>query len=342
MNHVTSRVSDDDPVVSALAALLSDLPGELWDAGRVDAKLWDSALLSPARDIISRSGKGVRSRLLENSWILGGGEPGALPELLPVAIELLHVGSLVIDDIEDDSAMRRGEPTLHRRYGLPRALNTGNWLCFLSFACLSRLPLAPEDRLALHEEMSLGLVRCHQGQALDISISVAELPRADVYDVVSTTTRMKTGALMALAAVMGARAAGASKDTLEAIRAFGTDLGVGLQMLDDWSGVATSRRKDKGLEDLRLGSPTWPWAWLSRDINQVGYAELAHSARDASIEWEFERVRERIRVHLAPIAPRLIEEQLEGALEALRSAMDDGPELEAIAHDLDELSRAYG
>lgn len=342
MSHVPSRVSDDDPVVSALVALLSDLPGELWDVGRVDAKVWDSALLGPARDIVARSGKGVRSRLLEHSWILGGGEPGALPELLPVAIELLHVGSLVIDDIEDDSAMRRGEPTLHRRYGLPRALNTGNWLCFLAFACLSRLPLEPEDRLALHEEMTLGLVRCHQGQALDISISVAELPRADVYDVVSTTTQMKTGSLMALAAVMGARAAGASQDALTAIRTFGTELGVGLQMLDDWSGIATSRRKDKGLEDLRLGSPTWPWAWLSRHINQVGYAELAHSARDASIEWELERVRDRMRVQLTPIAPRLLEEQLDGAFEALSSAMGEGAELDAIAHDLDELSRAYG
>lgn len=342
MNHATSLMSDDDPVVSALAALLADLPGELWDAGHVDAKIWDSALLGPARDIVSRSGKGVRSRLLENSWILGGGEPGALPELLPVAIELLHVGSLVIDDIEDDSAMRRGEPALHRRYGLPTALNTGNWLCFLSFACLSRLPLEPRDRLALHEEMALALVRCHQGQALDISISVAELPRAEVYDVVSTTTRMKTGALMSLAAVMGARAAGASEDALEAIRAFGSDLGVGLQMLDDWSGIATSRRKEKGLEDLRLGSPTWPWAWLSRHINQVGYAELAHSARDAGIEWELERVRDRLRVHLAPIAPRLLEEQLESTLEGLRSALGDVPGLADIEHEIGELSRAYG
>ena len=249
------RHLDDEPVVPALAAVLSHLPDELWHEGRVDAEIWDSALLDPARDIVSRTGKGVRARLVENCWTLAGGPTEQIPDLLAVAIELLHVGSLVIDDIEDDSNLRRGEPALHRRYGLPKALNTGNWLCFLSLACLSRLPLDPERRLALYEETSLALIRCHQGQALDISVSVAALPRADVYDLVLTTTTMKTGALMSLAAVMGARAADAPERVVQAIRTFGTQLGIGLQMLDDWSGVSLRSQARQGSGGSRPPPP---------------------------------------------------------------------------------------
>ena len=115
----------------------------------------------------------------------------------------------MIDDIEDDSATRRGQPALHHRYGLPVALNTGNWLYFLSLSCLFRLPSDDACRLALTEDAVRAITRCHEGQALDISASVTSLPRADVPSVVSATTDLKTGTLMGLAAAMGARCAGA-------------------------------------------------------------------------------------------------------------------------------------
>ena len=248
------------PLTHELAELRRASPG--LESGAAD--LLDAALFDPALDILSRTGKGYRARMLEHCWALAGGVPSEMPALLPVAIELLHAGSLVIDDIEDDSSERRGQPTLHLRYGLPVALNTGNWLYFAALSCLSRIPCDDARRLALTEDVIKGIMRCHEGQALDISVRVTSLPRADVARVVSTTTDLKTGTLMGLAAAMGARCAGAPQSTVDGIRAFGARVGLALQMLDDWSGICREERRHKGLEDLRLGRVTWPWAWLAR------------------------------------------------------------------------------
>ena len=342
MNVNPSADRIDDELVSSLSHLLSDLPEALWTNGQVHSRIWDAALLEPARDILSRSGKGFRARLLEHSWVLAGGARHEIPALLPVAIELLHVGSLVIDDIEDDSSLRRGEPALHRRYGLPIALNTGNWLYFLSLAFVSRLPFGAERRLALYEDISLGLLRCHQGQALDLSVPVTSLPRGDVHALVSTTTRFKTGALTGLASVLGARGAGASPEVVDVIGKFGTEVGVGLQMLDDWSSLRVDARADKGLEDLRLARPTWPWAWLAECGDQVTYAETVHKARDASIDWELGKVRERMLAKLAHVAPDLIQTQLSDAIDGLRAGLGRETTTHDVEAELEELARAFG
>ena len=72
-----------------LAALVTDLLARLPDTDAVTPELWNKALLDPARDILSRSGKGLRARLMERCWRLAGGDPAGPPETLPVLIELL-------------------------------------------------------------------------------------------------------------------------------------------------------------------------------------------------------------------------------------------------------------
>lgn len=330
-----------DPVVSELMTELAELRQSGPQIERAADHL-GAALLEPARDILSRTGKGFRARLLEHSWTLGGGRPGEMPTLLPASIELLHAGSLVIDDIEDDSATRRGQPALHHRYGLPVALNTGNWLYFLSMSCLSRLPCDDACRLALTEDVIFGIMRCHEGQALDISASVTSLPRADVPSLVSAATDLKTGTLVGLAAAMGARCAGAPPQTVDRIRAFGSRVGVVLQMLDDWSGIRNEKRGDKGIEDLRLGRATWPWAWLADHIDQVSYADVTRRLRAASVDWQLDQVRERIAALLGSVAPGLIDTEIDRAMSLLRSEPFDSDAVDAVASDVEALKRAYG
>jgi geranylgeranyl pyrophosphate synthase len=339
---LTARLLEPDAgLTSALRELFEKVPGSFETEEEFDPRFWDSALLDPARDILGRTGKGLRARLLECSWQLAGGGPEGPPELLPVVIELLHVGSLVIDDIEDDSPLRRGEPALHRRYGLPLALNTGNWLYFLPLALLSRLPLSDELRLALYSDISVALLRCHEGQALDLSVRITSVRRSDVPGLVAGATRLKTGALMQLAAMVGARAAGGSPTRIEAIGRFGAELGVGVQMLDDWSGIGIDGRRDKGVEDIKLARPTWPWAWLALEDDELVYAELVRQVRRLSIDWEAERVLERLRTLLGSQAPGLIREHLDAALKGLATVVGECPELDDLRADVEELVRAF-
>ena len=96
--------------------------------------------------------------------------------------------------------------------------------------------------------------------------------------VVEATTLLKTGSLFELSAVVGATFARADKDAVERIGSVGRDLGVGLQMLDDLSGVFEPHRRRKGHEDLSSGRPTWPWAWLASTLDARAFGDLQQLA----------------------------------------------------------------
>ncbi len=230
----------------------------------VPSEVWRRALIGPAAEFLARPGKELRTTIVETGWILGGGAPGAMPDRLPLVIELLHAGSLIIDDVEDGSEMRRGAPALHHLVGAPIAINTGSWMYFWALAELEQLELTPTVELAAHRATTRTLVRCHQGQALDLATPVTELQADQVAPVVETTTRLKTGALCALAAQLGAIVAGGTPAITNAVGRFGEHMGIALQMLDDLGSLTSPSRRHKGHEDLRAARPTWPWAWLAQ------------------------------------------------------------------------------
>lgn len=256
----------------ALAALL-DMP-----ARRVPRRQLERVLLRPATDLLARPGKRLRERLVALGWSLAGA-PGLPPPSLGVAVELLHAGSLVVDDIEDGSTRRRGGPTLHRRYGLPLALNVGNWLYFLPFELLAEAATSPAMELQLRRSVGRAVLRCHYGQALDLGVKVGTLPQRDVPDLVATISELKTGSLTELAATLGAIAAGASPRRERALARFARRLGVGLQMLDDLANLSSRRERAKCHEDIRLGRATWPWAWAASRLAPTRYAALQRQAR---------------------------------------------------------------
>lgn len=264
-----------------LCAILDRLTSRALAGGtELPDRVWERALLGPARELLSRPGKGFRGRLVEIAWALAGGKNGTVPEELPVIIELIHAGSLIVDDIQDGSKKRRGGPALHQLYPSEVALNTGNWLYFWPLTLLSgdALGLSASATLELYQRAALALARCHQGQALDLTVEVTELKASEVLAVVETIARLKSGSLMGLAAVAGAIAANASQTTIENIEALGERLGVALQMLDDLGSVTSHRRRDKGLEDLRLRRATWPWGWLAETASAPQFNALRDRA----------------------------------------------------------------
>lgn len=77
-------------------------------------------------------------------------------------IEILHTSSLLIDDIEDDSNLRRGKPTAHLIFGIPYTINSSNYMYFKALNCL--LQLDPKLVDVFNEEM----LNLHRGQSLDL------------------------------------------------------------------------------------------------------------------------------------------------------------------------------
>ncbi len=249
------------------------------EAAEIDIRHWETALLQPAREFLSRPGKGFRAALVEISWTLGGGRTAA-PDLLSQMVEIIHAGSLVVDDIEDDSDERRGHPTLHRLHGVPLALNTGNWMYFWPLVLLRTLNLPAAQELDLGRRIHMALWRCHHGQALDLQIRVTKVAQREIAAIVEASSRLKTGSLTEVAAACGAVAAGASPEKTFAIARFGSDLGVGLQMLDDLGNLIGKREPEKQFEDLRNAKPTWIWAWAATTVDAFTYAQWVKRASD--------------------------------------------------------------
>ena len=82
--------------------------------------------------------------------------------------ELMHVGSLIIDDVQDKSDWRRGGKTTHLIYGEPLAINAGTACYFMGQKLLLQKSLPPEDQLKIYDLYFQALRAGHAGQALDI------------------------------------------------------------------------------------------------------------------------------------------------------------------------------
>lgn len=223
----------------------------------------DVALNDPANQFLARAGKRIRAAVIDESFRAGGGE-GAAPVQISQAIELLHAGSLIIDDIEDDSETRRSRPTLHREVGLPIALNIGNWMYFQSLERLSEARLRNVVTQAMLTRSIRTVRRCHEGQALDLGADVSSIPVNQIYPITQEISRLKTGGLTALSAWLGAAAAGADKVTRKALSRFGMTAGICLQMKNDLLELRRFVDGQSRCDDLRNARVTWAWAWASR------------------------------------------------------------------------------
>jgi geranylgeranyl pyrophosphate synthase len=308
----------------------------------VPAELWERGSLGALRDFLGRPGKSVRAGLVEAAW-RATGAAGAPPELLAVMIEVLHAGSLVIDDIEDDAVERRGRPALHRLYGVPLALNAGNWLYFWSEVLVEELGLDPARELQARRWLARTVFSCHHGQAIDLSARVTELDQSQIPGLVSAVTGLKTGALISLAMRLGAVAAEAAPERTEALASFGCGLGAALQMLDDLGGIGTEPRWHKGHEDLVSARPTWPWAWLAAELDGPSFARLHELGRAVEMsELPPTELATAMRDHLGDHGRDRIDAHLAATLAALRANVPDASLLTLVDAIIDRLRGSYG
>lgn len=342
----SGRRRRQNPPLDALDAYQID--GALADrlgieADAVPARLWQSALYEPARSFLAAPGKGFRARLVELGWALAfdGTPPFACPPELVQIVELIHAGSLIVDDIQDASTERRGQPTLHRTHGMPLALNTGNWMYFAALGLIPAVRCEACTQADLHREAVRTMVRCHHGQALDLTVHIGLLAQHEVPGVVATTTQLKTGALMGWAAGSPAIAADPAPVRAEAIWRFGEQLGCALQMLDDLSGLVNPARAHKGIEDLKGACPTWPWAWLAESADEVTFLRLQRQARAMLGGADPEPLARGLAELVESRGRTAIRDHLDRMFVDLRAAVGNHPALPAVRAETDRLSISY-
>lgn len=330
-----ARTDDPESLVSGALSDLSDVCAE----HGIDPTHLERALYADARSFLARPGKAFRARLIEGCYRLAGGDGEHVPRAAVEAIELLHGGSLIVDDIQDDAETRRGAPALHRLIGTPRALNTGNWLYFVALARMDTLGLAPEVASELTRAAHRCLMRCHEGQALDLALAVGDLRRAELGSLVHFVSAMKTGALTGFGAQLGATAAGASARVVRTLGSFGKKVGVALQMLDDLGSFIAPSRHHKALEDLRGQRASWVWAWASEALDEHTYHQLL---KQLSREGELDSLRERLADASEPLGRERVHRALEAAKSELSILLAPNQALDALHAELTRLEHSYG
>ncbi|KAL7753309.1 geranylgeranyl pyrophosphate synthetase [Sorochytrium milnesiophthora] len=143
----------------------------------------DEILLAPYLYLLQNPGKGIRSAIFNafNVWLK---VPEEKLKIINNVVEMLHGGSLLIDDIEDGSALRRGVPVAHKIYGTPQTINCANYVYFIALQEVQKLqynePRAPPSTVpAAGQRQKTGperaveifteeLMNAHRGQGVEI------------------------------------------------------------------------------------------------------------------------------------------------------------------------------
>ncbi len=248
---------------------------------------WQGTLIDPLQDFFSRPRKDLRGQIIDTGFALGALlHPGYQDdesenlELLKQILEAIHSGSLIVDDIQDNSQVRRGDTTLHRKYGIPVALNAGNWLYFFAYSLVERLKVTPEKKLLIYSALNETFYGAHFGQALDVGIRIDQIQREDQALICQNSLEMKSGLLMGLALKLGALLTPTTEEQNKIIYSFGIEFGASLQRFDDIGNLNTQCPTPKHLEDLQLRRPSWIWQYLAELGSEEEYLQFVESLYD--------------------------------------------------------------
>jgi geranylgeranyl diphosphate synthase, type I len=223
-------------------------------------------------------GKRIRPLLL---LLVASGVNGSWQDALPaaVAVELIHNFSLIHDDIQDNSPLRRNRPTVWVNWGIPQAINAGDSMFTLAQLAILQLNKfhSPEIVLLASKILNQACVNLTIGQYLDLSYEgKSNLQINNYWPMING----KTAALLSASSELGAAISGAPEETRTAFREYGHNLGLAFQVQDDLLGIwGEENQLGKSTKsDLVSGKKTLP---ILYGIERNG--EFASLWRDHSI-----------------------------------------------------------
>ncbi|KAL4400490.1 prenyltransferase [Malassezia pachydermatis] len=209
----------------------------------------EKAVSEPYRYLDAHPGKELRSQLIDafNVWIH---VPPTQLEYVKCVVRRLHTASLLMDDVEDNSDLRRGVPAAHTIYGVPQTVNTANYVYFQVLSDI--VQQQPDAMPAMIDE----LVRLHRGQGMDLFWRDSlQCPTEQEYvDMVVN----KTGGLFRIA--LRLMLASAPTPPTVDLAPLANVIGIYFQIRDDYVNLqSTQLAQHKGFcEDLTEGKFSFP------------------------------------------------------------------------------------
>ena len=185
---------------------------------------------------ITAGGKRIRPMLMKETFQLFGGQ-GEVVEPFMAALEMIHTYSLVHDDLPamDNDEYRRGKKTTHVVYGEGMGILAGDALLNYAFeTAIKAFEIAPDKSIQIGKALKVlaekaGIYGMIGGQVVDVNASGQKIDE----EVLDFIFRLKTGALIESAMMIGAILAGADDADVEKIGKIALDVGVAFQIQDD-------------------------------------------------------------------------------------------------------------
>ncbi|HVX15472.1 MAG TPA: polyprenyl synthetase family protein [Pirellulales bacterium] len=260
-----------------------------------------------AYDFLSKGGKHSRPFITlavydaltggRGTTAAGAEHLAALPDWVKraaMSIETFHKASLVHDDIEDDDPYRYGDATLHRRFGIPTAINVGDYLIGMGYRLISRdAPRSgAEVAVDILDRLADAHLKLSEGQGAELLWRDSRQKQLTPLDALKIYA-LKTAPAFEAALFSGLRLAGPTVDVAW-VGQFARNLGVAFQILNDlgdWRGDDHNKLLAAG--DVLGGRPTVLWALACEALDEARRAELESLVASAPLsEPNIQRVRQ--------------------------------------------------
>jgi geranylgeranyl diphosphate synthase, type II len=183
---------------------------------------------------LEAGGKRIRPIL-----VLAGAEAvgGSINDVMPLAcaMEMIHTFSLVHDDLPamDNDDLRRGKPTNHNVFGEAIAILAGDALLAEAFRLIAKLGETIDPKVAIEILSDVALATGHAGMVGGQVIDLESEGKTISVDELQQLHQLKTGKLIRVSVVSGAKCAGATTQQIESLTTYGEAIGLAFQIADD-------------------------------------------------------------------------------------------------------------
>jgi octaprenyl-diphosphate synthase len=230
------------------------------------------------RYVLGVAGKRLRPTLA----LLAGGATGGIDDRhikLGVIVELIHVATLIHDDVLDEAELRHGLPTSNSRWGNEISVLLGDCLFAHALSLAASYPTTAVCRRVSEATNTVCAGEILQNQRrFDLNLEIAKY-----LEIIN----MKTGALFAVSCELGGELNGASSETVKGLYEFGTELGIAYQVYDDCVDIfGQERQAGKSLgTDIKKGKLTLPLLLLLQHVDSERRQEIGEMLfRDEAAE----------------------------------------------------------
>ena len=215
------------------------------DISQIMSMVTDFGLCEKIKYVLRTQGKRLRPIMVLLSAQSVGGQVETVRKLA-LAIEMLHMASLIHDDILDQDIVRRNELTVNTKWGIRDAVLIGDALASLSFY------LSADYENEIMKIISQTSVKLSDGEYLDVKESTNTRKERDYIE----TIRKKSASLFKTSTQCGAIAAEAKRNEIDALSEFGENFGLAYQIMDDLLDIAPI--KDDLPQDIKMLRATLP------------------------------------------------------------------------------------